>query len=443
MRSRAERRARLEALLRVASLVLLFWMLWLSLDRSRAARLISYGTSDLTRTLQAWSALGVAPGALHVQLDSTPTARDRDWLAALGAAGSEVSWSGTLPALGIEVESVPTPRGGLTVRTAAADGTRLVLSDELGELDTASARGGGARFSIRSANGTIVVRARGSHARARVPDPVRLHRVLVLGAAGWESKFVVTALEEDGWEIDAEMRVAPGASVTQGSVGEVDTSRYSAVIALDAAVAPRASELTRYVAAGGGLILAGSAASVDGLARVRAGGAGPAESAPPTAAGGAFTVQSLSLFPVTGLKGDAVALERRGGAVAVAARRHGTGRVLQVGYADTWRWRLRGGESSVAEHRAWWSRAVAGVAYAAGTSARAARAGQPAATPDSVADGMDIAPVAALIDALGAPSARPDGTVAPAPGRIRPWLFALLSICLLAEWTSRRQRGSP
>jgi hypothetical protein len=61
---------------------------------------------------------------------------------------------------------------------------------------------------------------------------------------------------------------------------------------------------------------------------------------------------------------DAVVLESRDGVAMIAARRLDAGRVMQVGYDETWRWRMAGGDESTAAHREWWSRLVAAVAYA-------------------------------------------------------------------------------
>jgi hypothetical protein len=223
MRSRDELRAIVEAVLRVVSIALLAWMLWLSLEYRRAYRVMSTRSVDITRALREWSTSGVAPNVIHVQLDSTPKALDRDWLAALGAAGSKVTWSGALPALAVDVQPVVAPRGGMTVLAAAPDSARLVISDDVGALDTVDARSGGARFAIPTASGSVIVHAGGARAEARIPNPVQLRRVLVLGDAGWDTKFTVAALEEDGWKVDATMRVAPGASVTQGSTAPIDT----------------------------------------------------------------------------------------------------------------------------------------------------------------------------------------------------------------------------
>jgi hypothetical protein len=127
------------------------------------------------------------------------------------------------------------------------------------------------------------------------------------------------------------------------------------------------------------------------------------------------------------MKGDAVALDRRGNDVAVAARRYLGGRVVQLGYLDTWRWRMSGGENSVAEHRKWWSNVVAGVAYA------------PALARASVTDN---APVANLVETLGPSTSASKAALASSAAPVSLWwLFALLSMSLLAEWVSRRTRG--
>jgi hypothetical protein len=190
--------------------------------------------------------------------------------------------------------------------------------------------------------------------------------------------------------------------------------------------------LARYVASGGGLILAGNAASNDAFALLRVGTTGRVKSAPMTQSGKGTTLRSLPLAPLVGLPRDAVVLERRDEDVAVAARRHVAGRVLQIGYVDSWRWRMSGGETSVADHRAWWTHAVASVAYAT-------RISNPLAT-DSALDG---APFAKLIASLGQPVAHLTVIGAPLSASISAkWLLALLAMCLLAEWTSRRLRGA-
>jgi hypothetical protein len=362
------------------------------------------------------------------QLDRTPSEIERDWLADIRKAGSKVTWTGDLPPAAIGVQPIASPRGGLRVLAAAPDGKKIELADEIGSLDTASARNGGAAFTIASASGKLAANVEGSEAHALIPDSVRVKRIFVIGSAGWESKFVVAALEEDSWKVDADIRVAPGVDVTQGSLTSVDTARYSAVIALDNSAAPRASEITRFAASGGGVILAGTSASSDAFAALRAGAVGKTQALAAGGEPGAITLASLSYAPLSP-KPDAIPLDKTGDVAVTAARRFGAGRVMQVGYLDTWRWRMSGDDASQADHRAWWTNAVANVAYA---SRRAS------STPE-----LNNAPVPALIGALGPASAADQSNLAPAQGSISLWwLFALLSLSLLAEWASRRLRGS-
>ena len=430
MPSRAEIRTGVEHALRGASLVLLAWMLWLSLDRGRPDTVVTARSSNLDAGLSDWSRRGLAPDRISIQLDSTPRPAQRDWLRALRGAGSSVSWFGNLTPVALSTRSVASPRGGVAV-FAASGAVNVSIADEVGALDTAATRAGGAAFAVPSAIGFVQAQSDRSIARASLPDSVRVRRVLVLGGAGWESKFIVAALEEDGWSVDASMYVAPGVTVTQGATSPIDTSRYSAVVAVDGTAASRAGEITRYVASGGGLVIAGTAASIDGLGAVRAASPGRAlgstvnesEDAP-------VTLGSLGAVPAAGLKPDAITLERRGNLVVSAARRHGAGRVLQQGHLDTWRWRMAGGDASLAEHRDWWTKAVAGVAYAPRIQG---------ATADP---GYDAAPVARLVGTLGPPTTGQGASLASTAQSISLWwLAAALALCLLGEWSSRRLRG--
>jgi hypothetical protein len=135
----------------------------------------------------------------------------------------------------------------------------------------------------------------------------------------------------------------------------------------------------------------------------------------------------MALYPLEGLRGDAVPLSTRGALLTVAARREGAGRVLQAGFDETWRWRMQGGADAVAAHRAWWSRMVASVAAAP----------LPPADESPAAEG---APLARLVDALGpAVAIAPDAS---GPHRLPGWLLPAILLCLLAEWASRRWRGA-
>jgi hypothetical protein len=429
MPSRAEIRGSIELMLRVLSLSMLAWMMWLSLDRGRPERTVSARSANLAVALRDWSVAGAAPDRAAIQLDSTPSAVERDWMRALAHSGSSIAWRGTLPPSAVAVHPVASPGGGLTVLVAAPSANRVSIEDELGLIEGATATVGGARFNVPSASGNILAKVGSTRARAAPADSIRLGRVLVLGSAGWESKFVTSALEEAGWEVDVEIRVAPSVDVTQGFASAIDTSRYSAVVALDGSAASRAAEIARYASSGGGVILAGATGSLDAFASLRAGATGRAN-VPPVldSEPGAVTRASLSLLPIPSLRSDAIRLDTRRGVTAAAARRHGSGRVLQQGYLDTWRWRMSGGDNSPAAHREWWTRLISSVAYA------------PTVRP--AAEIADNAPSARLIDALGEPS-QPTASLATTAGSISLWLlFAILSLSLLAEWASRRLRGS-
>jgi hypothetical protein len=430
MPSRAETRGRVEIVLRVISLGVIAFMLWQSLDHGRAESVLGGKTSRLQGDLRDWTRSGIAPNRISVQLDSVPKPIERDWLAALRASGSNISWHGALPAVGFDVRPVAAPSGGYRMLVSAPAGSSVVIADQIGPIDTVRAGNGGASVSVPSASGEITATTAGTTARAILPDTLRIRRVLVIGDADWESKFVIAALEEDGWKVDAQTHLAPGVSVTQGSITPIDTTRYSAVIALDHSAGNYASEIIRFASTGGGVIIGAAAAGLESLSPLRAGSAGRVDV--PSAISsepGAVTLQSLSVVPVIAMKSDALVLERRGGNVAVAARRFGNGRVLQAGYLDTWRWRMSGGDNAVGEHRKWWTSAVAGVAYAP-------------AMASTVSEVADNAPVARLIESLGKPASAATEPLASTAASISLWwLFAILSLSLLAEWISRRTRG--
>ncbi|HVF38676.1 MAG TPA: hypothetical protein VM939_02175 [Gemmatimonadaceae bacterium] len=422
---------KVELVLRAVSMGLLAWMLWLSLDRGSPEATASAQSGNLTPALRDWTLKGSPPRNISVQLDSVPSARERDWLAALRAAGTAVKWSGDLPAVGLDVQPIASPAGGLNVLVAAPNRARAILRDEVGSLDTVDTQSGGARAVVPAASGAITASVSGTTARAMLRDSLRLRRVLVLGNAGWESKFVIAALEEAGWVVDAEIAVAPGAIVTQGLRASLDTARYSAVIALDEQAAASATRIASYVSSGGGLILAAPAAAMPALAALRAGTSGRAQAIANLAAErGPTRMETLALSPITSWRGDAVVLERRGRAAAAAARRHGSGRVLQHGYLDTWRWRMSGGDTSVEDHRAWWTTAVSVVAYT------------PRYALPQLPD-LNAPPVARLVEALGPATEPTSGGLTSAASAVSLWwLFALLSASLLAEWASRRLRGA-
>jgi hypothetical protein len=305
-----------------------------------------------------------------------------------------------------------------------------VLSDDVGPIDTLT----GVRLThvshIPDAEGLLVLTTNGQAARARVHSAIQRKRVLVVGSPGWESKFVIAALEAHGWLVDSRLRISPEHVITQGSRAGVDTSRWSAVVLLDSAAAESTPNVERFVREGGGVVLAADANNARSTAGLRSWRAAAREVAPLGTAAGDTTWRGMSRCPLQPHQTPgAITMERRGGQALVLVRRHYSGRVAAVGYDNTWRWRMAGGDNSVEEHSEWWSRIVAGVA-ARNASAPNANSGS--------------APLAWMHDKLGAPSSVPNALTAASASRALPHILgAIMLSALLAEWILRRRRGAP
>lgn len=411
---------------RLTSVALLAWLLWLAVHPAPASPPAAHATAGtLAAALARWSDAPALP-SLHAELESLPDAVSRDWLAALAKAGSRVSWSATsaIPAA-LVAERVPDPRGGVRVRVAAPAGMRVTLRDVAGAVDSARASHGGASFALPLAVGAL----HGAGASAILSDSLALRSVLVIARAGWEGKFVTAALAERGWTVETHFEVAPGIAVGPATRRSLDTASYSAVIALDSSAASWGARIATYAAMGGGVVVAGSASRLPSLASLLAGRAGPRTREPIARLAAAASPANLPLFPIATLARDAIPLEWRERMVVAAARRVGAGRVVQIAYDDSWRWRLAGADGSLEAHRAWWAGVVAAVAYAPEMR-------------NVSRDTLDAAPYARTVAALGPPSTRPE-MPAHAPDRDPTPAIAIgLFLALLAEWTSRRLRGA-
>ncbi|HWZ58861.1 MAG TPA: hypothetical protein VNW46_07750 [Gemmatimonadaceae bacterium] len=416
-----------ERLLRVAVIILLGWYL-VETIRARGHGAEEQGTSArLRERLARWSTVA-APQAVHVALDHPPAGVERDWLAALPAAATVVSWSG--PALlptAVAVEPRADPAGGADLSVAAPADSLVVLRDTVGTLDSARATVFGVRAEVPRPRPIIDAVVGAVTARGARHDSLTLKRLLVIGQAGWEMKFTVAGLEERGWGVDAHYVVSPKSDVRQGDHGSIDTARYAAVLAIDTTAAHIGDRIAKFVHSGGGLVLWSPAAKARSLAALAPGGAGTLVEddgvAPPDSAPRAV----LELVPIVGLVPDAIVLERRGAQVSLAARRVGAGRVIETGYTDLWRWRTAGGDASPEQHRAWLAGLVARVAYAPRVSV--------AAPP------TDVAPVATLIDRLGVATRESTVRRTIDPALIASWIFGILCAALVIEWASRRVRG--
>ena len=430
MLSRAEHiRRACERAFRVIAMAAIVTLLWRAIRPPTAAG-VDVVRGDLPRALVRWT---LSPTAeMRVVLDVAPDPATRDWLRALGRAGASVRWSSSRPfgAAAVVAEPVPEPNGVTRVRFASATGEAVSVADDAGAIDTLP-RGGAREMELGAVAGAVRATGTTFTATSELRDSVVLRPVLVLGAAGWESKFTIAALEERGWHVASRVRVAPNIDVTQGPLGSIDTARYSAVIVLDSTAAPSSSEIARYARAGGGVILGGSTARSGGFASLAPGRVGARVAGVAGAVSSAAPRTGLAGFPVASPGVDAVVLESRDGVAMIAARRLDAGRVMQVGYDETWRWRMAGGDESAAAHRAWWSRLVAGVAYA------------PLLPRGSGLTSVDETPLASLVDAVG-PSTPMEGRIAAHTDNARlDWmLFILIAASLLAEWTSRRLRGA-
>lgn len=399
-----------------------------------AAEGLATGSGALDSALVSWT-LG-APGRVALVSDIAPRQRQRDWLVALRRVGTSIRWrlrdSSGARGRALVVEPVATPEGRARLVVAAGPGDPFRLTDALGAMDTARIGDSGAMTLSTPIAGVVEATLPGAMPAGALRDTVLLRPVLVLGAAGWESKFVIAALEEAGWSVRARLYVAPGATVEQGGGlgAALDTAQLGAVILLDSTAAPPVAALRRFVLSGGGLIVAASASAISGIDALlpahggarRAGVVGGLQGPDPRA--------GLAATAFNGVSPQAVPLERRGGSPVLLARRVGAGRVLLVGYDEMWRWRMMAANENAPDaHRAWWSGAVSSVAHAALLPIDA-----------TVADG---APFAASVDALGAPSIVATNPPAIPASFIDAVLFAFVVLGLLGEWLSRRLRGEP
>lgn len=406
-------------MLRAAALAALVFLIWRTARPAESPATVASTRGGLERTLVDATRRPVT--ALALDLDSVPGRVHRDWLAAVRAAGTSVAWSAPdLQAIAIATSVVAEPESRVRVVVAGSDNSpTVVVSDELGAIDTIQARASPSSRLLRTARGSLSASTPGVHAVAQLPVPVQVRRVLVIASAGWESKFVVGALEEAGWIVDARIRVAPGVETRQGADFALDTARYSAVVALDGTAASNASAIERYVSSGGGAILAGAVTRLPAFARITPGAASSRRLAEPQPG-----------LVLGGVRSDAVVLDTQAGEPMVAARRSGRGRVVASGYDETWKWRMRRAAEAPAAHREWWTALVSAVAYVPPIVAR-----------DS-AGISDPAPVAALTAVLGPPSEL-DRAASGARSRMPPvWLlFGVLLASLLGEVVSRRYRG--
>jgi hypothetical protein len=429
----------LEAALRSLSLVVLSLLVLRTFRPAESTANANAVGQSIDASLVQWSTRE-RPERVHITFAAPPGERTRDWLAALAHSGTSVTWDGRAPAASaLSIEPVPDPQRTTSAWLSAPAGTHGVLRDRLGVVDSVKSAQTGLRVVAPKFNGMVRAEFPEFAATSALRDSLVLRRVLVVGEAGWESKFTIAALEERGWKVDVRLAVAPTGDVLQGDARLViDTGRYSAVVVLDSVAARYNSQMIRYVQAGGGLIATGEAAALLPLAPIL-----PAVVTEEPSLPGVFTTQrarasprsALALAPLRRIKRSAVVLETRETelaqtAVAAVAWRVGNGRVLQIGYRDTWRWRLSGAdEDPVRAHRAWWATLVSSVAFAP-------------RIPLARENGLEPTPLASLVGTLGPPAKSIELRVRLFDDpRFVPFVFSVLLAALLIEWLSRRLRG--
>jgi hypothetical protein len=391
-----------------------------------AARIAS--TAALERAMEGWYRDGL-PAAVDVRLTAWPTVAQRDGLAAMRSAGTRVSWSHTLSAIGVEAEPTLDPLGAVAVRATGVldDGEGLVLQDELGRLDTVAA-GPGALGSRTVTFGSRI----GGWVGDRMVLETSVPRVdggmaVVLGRVGWEARFLIEALEARGWSVAARLEVAPGRFVTQGRPTPLDPDRVAVVFVVDASASALVRGLRAFLSSGGGVVLYAAAVSDPALERLAPAAVGAGRST----GGARFASTSRAALPVRTLgrlAPDAIVLDQRDGQPVLVGRRMGAGRVLLLAYTDLWRWQMSGDTT---------------VGYQHFVSDLAASAGRRVVRDVAPASVYGAAPLAAIAAGLGTPSS-PGPTRGPA--RSERWLALLAGLvfaALGAEWASRRLRSVP
>ena len=454
--------------------------------------------SALSDNLHEWTRY--PPADLSVRLDRLPDAQVRAWLTALDAAGTEVVWRNAggeaLPALGLAVDPVPDPHEPMRIWAALGSGITGEVLERLPAVppvdEPLAFLQGSAALTLPSLTGAVKVRTALAEAVANRRDNLTLRPLLLLGHASWEARYTAAALEQHGWQVDARLVLSPeqvvgempaqrtqpqpaqargrGGGAARGGGGranapvaptvgptvvpgvnrpEIDIENYSAVLLLDETATEPADLLAAYVESGGGLVAFADATDTPGLTTLLpARGSGIVEEAQPfqdipgTQEAGAGPVRDprdrLELHPLVDLAPAAHALERRGESVAVAIARHGDGRVVQIGYADIWRWHMSAPEETAPEdYRAWLAGLVSSVAHAPRDEH---------ALPPELALQADPAPLAAWHASFGAPQPDDLGTGASLPAftpdaRLFWLLFALAGAALLTEWLLRRLRN--
>ncbi|MES3034215.1 MAG: hypothetical protein V4813_09485 [Gemmatimonadota bacterium] len=419
----------------VVCMLLLAWRLFTPVqDQPLSAAVSTSGTLDQSVA----TLLRSRRDTIEVTLDAVPDARSRAFFRAVRGSGHvlRVTAPRVLPALAVAAEEEWRASGGTRLQVVAADSARHAAQDAAGLIDSIAIDSAGLRTRSGPLAGALHV-GRAGVAPLVATSPTEA-RVLVLGSATWESRFLVAALEEAGWPVDVAVSLSPKVTIGQGAARLPSRDRHAIVVLLPGAPSSAMAALPAFVRSGGGVVIVGEAARSAGVAAIRAGAPGATMRGEVGAEAGDEPRHGLDLVPVATLAPGSVALESRDGRVAVAARRVGAGRVMQVGYDNSWLWRMAGDDQSPDAHRRWWSALLSGIVSQREPESRIVTTAE--------SDTLDAAPVAALARDLGLPTVgggavRSMASPSLAASLDPRWLLATALLSLVVSWTLRRWRG--
>lgn len=428
-------------LLHASALLCIGLLLWHLAAPTVAKRTTAGVTVDAMLDTPLPALLRGGSDTIDITLAGTPDARTRARVSAVRASGHVVRLFAprTLPSLAMSVEAEWKATGGSRILVAGRDSTTAGVADGAGALDSMHLELGGSRAVTGPVQGALRARQPGVTASVEplVAGAPLDARVLVVGNATWESRFLMAAFEEAGWPVDAALTVSPKVTIGQGAGRTPMRGRHAVVVLLPGAPTAAVNALTPFVRDGGGLLIVGEAARLPGLGALRAGAPGATLAGELGAEASGTPRHGLDLVPIATLASGAVMLEERDGRTAIAARRVGAGRVLQVGYDNSWLWRMAGDDASVATHRRWWNALLSSVVSLRSPAPRIAH--------DVEDDTLDAAPLVAMVRDLGVPVIR-DRIDAPERSSLAAsldprWLLAAAAFSLVVSWVIRRWRG--
>ena len=410
---------------------------------------------ELLPTVTSSRAMIASSIGIHLPIVTIPSRSAREAISALSYGFATVSWTDSAKATGLAITSTSTadPQSRVVVSVAGAPGSMLV-ADNGGVLDSVLFDGRTANVGDSSQAGpaesvtslmllrtgsSLHARQNGSVATAASPQLPSVKRLLVYARPGWESKFLIAALEEAGWSVDASLPIAPRVAVTVGSPRMLDTGRYAAAIVVDSGVVT-AGTISKFVREGGGVVISGDALNDRALAALASLRVTGVRNAIPGGLLSAQPTNGLELIRVA-VASNAIVLQRDPAShPAITVRRLAGGRVAGAMFPESWRRRMEGSADGADSHRDYWAGLVRAVAF---------MSFPPTLQTHTTNANDDEAPYASLAGALGKPTSMPPRLKAgistssqAADSRLNAILLRVALTSLLAEWLLRRLRGA-